>query len=179
MPPVYIFLVLACCFQCFAPCYQAAPPIHHIHFDLKTETFNQLYSKLRHLLERTSTPPYVPKEVRGKVVLGQQPIDDLYLLSFRNATNYWYKFGGGFTCLPGAIVLPIRENYGEVIKGGHKNLWQVPLGNQSAVLATKQLARFKVIRDRFWGKNWEKETTISPTEAKYVVDRGSLSKLLI
>src|SRR5688572_26677151 len=119
MPPVYIFL-LACC---FAPCYQlaqAAPPIHHIHFDLKTETFNQLYNKLRHLLERTSTPPYDPKEVRGKVFLGQQrrnfqgeppgwiyihvdgeaqqdkvtlaiAIDDLYLLGFRNATNYWYK----------------------------------------------------------------------------------------
>ncbi|RCV14859.1 hypothetical protein SETIT_3G012500v2 [Setaria italica] len=39
--------------------------------------------------------------------------------------------------------------------------------------------RFKVIRDTFSDKNWEKETTISPTKAKYVVNWGSLSTLLI
>lgn len=81
-----------------------------------------MYSKLRQL-ERPSTPTYDPTKVVGKFVLGKQrhdfhgeppgwiyihvdgkaqqdkvtlaiAIDDLYLIGFRNATNYWYKFTG-------------------------------------------------------------------------------------
>jgi hypothetical protein len=235
MPQRKLFIFLLACF-CTHSLAQAVTPIHHIYFDLKTQTYQHVYSKLKELLERPSTPKYNPTKVIGKFVLGQQrrdfhgepprwiyihiegvakedkvtlaiAIDDLYLLGFSNATNHWYKFSGGFQGLPaGAIKLPIGENYRQMIEGGHKNLWKVPLGKQSAIHATKGLARydslpqnepqlkdglvrcvvmfceamrFKVFRDTFSGNNWDKETFISEDRAKYVVDWGSLSTLLI
>jgi hypothetical protein len=137
-------------------------------------------------------------------------IDDLYLLGFSNGTEYWYKFSGGksksFKGLPGATVLPITYNYRDLIRGGHRNLNQVPLGKKSATQAGKQLAtydykitpksqlqdglvryvvmmceamRFREIRETFSGNNWEKETFMTQTQADSVVDWGSLSKLII
>jgi hypothetical protein len=78
-----------------------------------------------------------------------------------------------------------------MIGGGHENLWKVPLGKQWSFMppsnlqsnsATKQTPTqrqagrfvvmfceamwFKVIRDTFLGKNWEKETFVSQAEAK-------------
>ena len=38
----------------FAPLAQAAPPIHHIYFDLKTQTYNHVYSNLKELLEENN-----------------------------------------------------------------------------------------------------------------------------
>jgi hypothetical protein len=138
-------------------------------------------------------------------------IDDLYLIGFSNASDHWYKFDGklsSFKGLPGATVLPIKENYQDLIEG-HANLWKVPLGKKSAIQATKQLAtydravtpdselkdglvrfvvmmcegmRFRSIRDMFSslsGNNWEEETFITELQAKYVVYWSILSKLLI
>ena len=111
-----------------------------------------------------------------------------------------------FQGLPGAVTLPIEYNYRDLIHDGHENLWQVPLGKNSATHATKQLAtydpeitpkpqlqdglvrfvvmmaqgtRLREIRETFSGNNWEKETFISVDQAKYVVDWGTLSKLVI
>ena len=147
----------------------------------------------------------VGEEKEDKVTLAMA-IDDLYIMGFSNGTEHWYKFGGGFKGLPGAVVLPIQYNYRDLIDGGHKFLWKVPLGKKSATHATKELAtydpeitskdqlkdgvvrfvvmmsegmRLREIRETFSGNNWEKETFISTDQANSVVDWGTLSKLLI
>ncbi|TVU26191.1 hypothetical protein EJB05_28727, partial [Eragrostis curvula] len=130
--------------------------------------------------------------------------DDLYLLGFANRDSRWHilRYCKG---LPGSVTLPIEENYGELIDGGHAMLYTVPLGNQSAVQAVRTLSRynratttkaqlkdamvrfvvmiseamrFVAIRNVFAG-HWEEETFINLEQAKYVIHWGALSRLLV
>ncbi|XP_066398102.1 ribosome-inactivating protein 3-like [Miscanthus floridulus] len=157
-----------------------------------------------------------PEWIYIHVVAGDAPqdkvtltiaIDDLYLLGFNNGTDHWYQFSAGpsksYKGLPGATMLPIEENYRDLIGGGHVNLNQVPLGKKSATNATKQLAtydpkitptsqlqdglvrfvvmmcegmRFREIRETFSGSNWDKETFITQTQENSVVIRWELTR---
>lgn len=147
---------------------QPLPPSYPIEFNLSTETYNDLYLKLRKLLSRTSHPPYVPTDIYGRYVLakprdkfygtpahwimvdvktGQTETtlaiahDDLYLLGFKNSAGDWYIVQG-FAGLPNNITLPLRQNYGDLIGGGHANLYTVPLGKQPAVEAVRWIAGY-------------------------------------
>lgn len=133
--------------------------------------------------------------------------DDLYMFGFANGTDHWYfveKFASG---VPDATTLPLPENYGKIVDGGHKALWKVPLGKDSAVfvattMATYDLAESKLhrIKDAFArsilmyreairferirmafssGDRWEHQTHISPVHATWVVHWGQMSTLLI
>lgn len=136
--------------------------------------------------------------------------DDLYLLGFKNRTENWHILKGGFKGLPAAagstvVTLPMGENYGHFVSGGHKNLVTVPLGRQSAIQAARDLAsydssktpdrvvkqamarfmvmfseamRFRVVRDTFEGR-WDEKTFITKKVAEYIVYWGKLSRLLI
>lgn len=169
MNPQSFFLVsLACFFVHLVAQAQAAPSSVHLYFDLSTQTYDDLWTKLRRQLRQPSNPEYVPPNVQGRYVLGPRrpefrgtPLgwimvhvtgaatedkttlaianDDLYLLGFRNSTGHWYILGGGFGGLPGAIKMPFTESYYDLV-GGHLNLPTVPLGKQSAIEAVKILA---------------------------------------
>lgn len=169
MNPRSLFLVsLACLFvHLLVVQAQAAPSSVHLTFDLSTQTYGDLWAKLRRQLRQPSVPEYEPASVKGRYVLGPRrpefhgtPLgwimvhvtgeaqedkttlaianDDLYLLGFRNSTEHWYILKS-FGGLPGAITLPFTESYYDLV-GGHMNLPTVPLGKQSAIEAVKTLA---------------------------------------
>jgi hypothetical protein len=233
-----VLLFLVCVAAFFAATAQATvPPSVHVSFNLATDTHDDLYKRVQAVLRRPSKVPYDPSDVKESHVLGplrpnfyQAPeqwikvdvvgeapadrttlaiaVDDLYLLGFSNASGDWHILGGGFTCLPGATTLPFRDNYRDLIQGGHRNLYTVPLAKQSAAYAAKKLARygggrtripvhevkdamvrfvvmiteatrFRAIRGVFSGSNWQQETFITPLQARYVVHWGLLSRLLV
>uniref|UniRef100_A0A0E0AZN3 rRNA N-glycosylase n=1 Tax=Oryza glumipatula TaxID=40148 RepID=A0A0E0AZN3_9ORYZ len=225
----------------------AVRPSVHVGFNLTTETYNDLYSKLHRVLTEPSNPPYDPTNVRGRYVLGEKrrpdffaeplrwimvdlvvggdggkgrsetktttttlalPDDDLRIIGFANGAGHWHlmpDFAGG---LPGPVTtLPISHNYADLIDGGNKNLWKVPLGKQSAMEAVVTLAsydaatttveelrrayvrlqvmisealRFRAIRKVFGGRGrWEEESFIGPDQAEYVPYWGQLSHALV
>ncbi|XP_066351647.1 ribosome-inactivating protein 3-like [Miscanthus floridulus] len=217
------------------------PPIHHVYWDIRTETFQVLRTKLMRLVldYANRNPPYNPPSVnqipvtgprrRGfydpppewiyiHIKVGEAPeeqvtlamaIDDLYIIGFCNGDNVWYQFSGDkdvFKGLPpGTHILPIEENYRDLISGGRVNMPLVPLGKNSATHATLQLAtynhiispkeqakdglvrfvimigegmRLQKIDETFSGDNWE-ETFLTTDDALSVVDWGSSSRLVI
>ncbi|RLN29488.1 hypothetical protein C2845_PM05G30120 [Panicum miliaceum] len=223
--------------SCFAAAAQATvPPSVHVSFNLATDTYDDMYQRVQAVLKRPSRVPYHPSDVKGRHVLGprrpefygapnrwikvdvvgEAPADkttlaiaddDLYLLGFSNASGDWHILRGQ-SGLPGATALPFGENYGDLVQGGHMNLYTVPLGKQSAAYAAKKLARygggctripthqvkdamvrfvvmvteatrFRAIRGVFSGSNWQRETFITPVQARYVVHWGQLSRLLV
>lgn len=76
---------------------------------------------------------YVDREASEEQVTLAIATDDLCPLGFKDATNYWYNFSGGFKCLPRVVKLPIRDNWRQMIDGVQKILWNVPLGKQSVM----------------------------------------------
>ncbi|KAF8757386.1 hypothetical protein HU200_010903 [Digitaria exilis] len=81
--------------------------------------------------------------------------DDLYLIGFNNSAGNWFKLqakedGQGFAGLPGSAVLPIKENYADLLGraddavDAHMYLSTVPLGNLSAIQAVKTLAGYNL-----------------------------------
>jgi len=65
-------------------------------------------------------------------------IDDLYIIGFCNGDNVWHQFSGDkdvFKGLPpGTHILPIEENYRDLISGGRVNMPLVPLGKKKTLL---------------------------------------------
>ncbi|OEL37911.1 hypothetical protein BAE44_0001070 [Dichanthelium oligosanthes] len=220
----------------FAALRGQAVSFDHVHFNLLTESYEQFYGRLEEVLQRPSHPPYNPTNIYRRYVLGprrstfnSRPLawilvhltagtepadratlalanDDLYMLGFANGTGQWYiveEFSG----LPNNITLPFAENYYSIIDGGHENLWKVPLGKQSAIVATRILGscdlartpienlkdafvrslvmysegvRFTPIREVFsGGSRWEQRTSISKEQARFVVNWGKMSTLLV
>ncbi|KAF8708644.1 hypothetical protein HU200_030024 [Digitaria exilis] len=81
--------------------------------------------------------------------------DDLYLIGFNNSAGNWYELEGkkpgkGFSGLPGSAVLPIKQNYADLLgradcpADAHMFLSTVPLGNLSAIQAVKALAGYNL-----------------------------------
>ncbi|KAG2578287.1 hypothetical protein PVAP13_6NG223100 [Panicum virgatum] len=211
----------------------------HVYFNLATQPYQHLYTQLEALLKTPSNPPYNPRDIDGRYVLGPRRSDfrgaphgwimlhvtsgpqwvransatlalaedDLYLYGFANGSNHWYFVNSFASGVRGATALPFGENYGALIKGGHKVLWKVPLGEGSAVFAVNTMAtcdrarsqtgrikdafrrsivmyceaiRFKPIRMQFSGGNrWERRTHISAIHATWVIYWGKMSTLLV
>ncbi|PAN35054.1 hypothetical protein PAHAL_6G176000 [Panicum hallii] len=213
--------------------------IRHVYFNLATQPYTHLYTQLETLLKAPSNPPYHPRDIDGRYVLGPRrsvfkaaPLgwimlhvtagpergpansatlalaeDDLYLFGFANGTNQWYFLENFASGVQGATTLPFSLNYGDIIDGGHKSLWKVPLGKGSAVYAATTMAtydrarsptpqikdafarsivmyseaiRFKPIRMAFSnGDRWEHRTYISDIQATWIAHWGQMSTLLI
>lgn len=168
MNPQSFFLVSLACFSVYLVAQVQAVPSVLFNFDLSTQTYDDLWTRLRSQLRQPSNPEYVPADVYGRYVLGPRrpdfhgaPLgwimvrvttgqaseettlaianDDLYPLGFKNSAGKWYILRDITDGLPGAIRMPFSESYYELI-GGHMNLPTVPLGKQSAVEAVKVLA---------------------------------------
>lgn len=150
----------------------AQVPEDRIDFDLLSETHLDLYNKSTPPYDPSDVqgrfilgerrPTFYSEPLRWimlHVRIGQEAEttlalahDDLYLLGFNNSAGNWYKLEGKrgeFQGLPGSTILPIKENYGDLLghlgePGAHKYLSTVPLGKQSAMEAVRKLAGYNL-----------------------------------
>ncbi|OEL37978.1 hypothetical protein BAE44_0001003 [Dichanthelium oligosanthes] len=189
----------------FAALRGQAVTVDHVHFNLLTESYQQFYGELSRPLGWIYVHLTAGTEPADRATLALAN-DDLYMLGFANGAGQWYiveEFSG----LPNNITLPFPENYDSIIDGGHEYLRNVPLGKQSAIVAARILGsydlartpidqlkdafarsivmyceamRFTPIREVFSdGGRWEQETFISLYQAKFVVNWGKMSTLLV